>query len=50
MTLGIGNLTGNLMKPGSMGKPIPGYGIDLVDPDGNPVADTHAKPDACPDA
>ena len=37
MTLGIGNLTGNLMKPGSMGKPIPGYGIDLVDPDGNPV-------------
>ena len=39
MTLGIGNLTGNLMKPGSMGKPIPGYGIDLVDPDGNPVAD-----------
>ena len=27
------------MKPGSMGKPIPGYGIDLVDPDGNPVAD-----------
>ena len=36
MTLGIGNLTGNLMKPGSMGKPIPGYGIDLVD---NPVAD-----------
>ena len=39
MTLGIGNLTGNLMKPGSMGKPIPGYGIDLVDPDGNLVAD-----------
>ena len=26
-------------RPGSMGKPIPGYGIDLVDPDGNPVAD-----------
>ena len=39
MTLGIGNLTGNLMKPGSMGKPIPGYGIDLVDQDGNPTAD-----------
>ena len=39
MTLGIGNLTGNLMKPGSMGKPTPGYHLDLVDADGNPVAD-----------
>ena len=39
MTLGIANLVGQPLKPGSMGKPIPGYGIDLVDPDGNPVAD-----------
>ena len=39
MTLGIANLLGTLLKPGSMGKPIPGYGIDLVDADGNPVAD-----------
>lgn len=39
MTLGIASLVGTMLKPGAMGKPIPGYGIDLVDPDGNPVAD-----------
>ena len=39
MTLGIGNLTGGLIKPGSMGKPIPGYGIDIIDMDGKPVED-----------
>ena len=39
MTLGIANLAGDRIKPGSMGKPVPGYGIDLVDPDGNPVED-----------
>ena len=39
MTLGIGNLFGTQLKPGAMGKPVPGYGIDLVDQDGNPVAD-----------
>ena len=39
MTLGIANLYGANIKPGAMGKPVPGYGIDLVDPDGNPVAD-----------
>ena len=39
MTLGIANLYGAAIKPGAMGKPIPGYGIDIVDPDGNPVAD-----------
>ncbi len=39
MTLGIANLLGTMLKPGSMGKPIPGYGIDLVDQDGNPVED-----------
>lgn len=38
-TLSIGNLTGTELRPGSMGKPIPGYGVDLVDPDGNPVDD-----------
>ena len=37
MTLGIANLIGTQLKPGAMGKPVPGYGIDLVDPDGNPV-------------
>ncbi len=39
MTLGIANLAGHPIKPGSMGKPVPGYGIDIVDPDGNPVED-----------
>ena len=39
MTLGIANLVGTMLKPGAMGKPVPGYGIDLVDTDGNPVAD-----------
>ncbi len=39
MTLGIANLMGTRLKPGAMGKPVPGYGIDLVDTDGNPVED-----------
>ncbi len=39
MTLGIANLMGTMLKPGAMGKAVPGYGIDLVDPNGNPVAD-----------
>ena len=39
MTLGIANLVGTQLKPGAMGKPVPGYGIDLVNPDGNPVDD-----------
>ena len=38
-TLTIGNLFGTAPKIGSMGKPIPGYDIDIVDPDGNPVPD-----------
>ena len=37
MTLGIGNLIGEPLEPGSMGKPVPDYNIDLVDLDGNPV-------------
>ena len=39
MTLGIANLLGTQLKPGAMGKPVPGYGIDLVDTEGNRVAD-----------
>ena len=39
MTLGIANLYGANIKPGAMGKPVPGYGIDIVDHDGNPVED-----------
>ena len=33
----IGNLTGMTPKPGSMGKPVPLYNVDIVDPNGNPV-------------
>ncbi len=39
MTLGIANLLGTKLKPGAMGKPVPGYGIDIVDADGNPAPD-----------
>ena len=39
MTLGIANLSGGMIKPGSMGKPVPGYGIDILDADGNPAED-----------
>ena len=36
-TLSLANLLGDELEPGSMGKPVPDYGIDLVDTDGNPV-------------
>ena len=36
-TLMIGNLAGSSHKIGSMGKPVPLYDIDIVDPDGKPV-------------
>ncbi len=36
-TLVIGNLFGGEHKIGSMGKPVPLYDVDIVDPDGNPV-------------
>ena len=39
LTLAIANLRGNAHKLGSMGKPVPLYDIDIVDADGNPVAD-----------
>ena len=38
-TVMIGNLIGMRPKPGSMGKPVPFYPVDLVDPDGNSVPD-----------
>ena len=37
-TCALGNLVGDALKPGSMGKPIPDYDIDLVDEDGNSVS------------
>ena len=36
-TLMIGNLSGAPHKIGAMGKPVPGYDIDLVDANGKPV-------------
>ena len=36
-TLSLANLLGDELEPGSMGKPVPDYGVDLVDTDGNPV-------------
>ena len=37
MTLGIANLAGDRLEPGSMGRPVPDYGIDLVDAEGRSV-------------
>lgn len=36
-TAQIGNPPGQLMKSGSMGRPLPGYRVALVDHDGNPA-------------
>ncbi|WAA12727.1 acyl-CoA synthetase MbcS [Fervidibacillus halotolerans] len=36
-TLLVGNLPGEKIKPGSMGKPMPGYIIEIIDEEGNPV-------------
>ena len=38
-TVMIGNLVGMRPKPGSMGKPVPLYPVDLVDPEGRSVPD-----------
>jgi acetyl-CoA synthetase len=35
-TAQIGNTPGMLVKPGSMGKPLPGYDVVLIDGDGRP--------------
>ena len=36
-TLSLANLLGDELEPGSMGKPVPDYGVDLVDADGKSV-------------
>ncbi len=38
-TAQIGNTAGQDLKPGSMGRPLPGYTIELLDPDGQPAAE-----------
>jgi acetyl-CoA synthetase len=35
----IGNPPGQLVKPGSMGRPLPGYAVDLLDPQTGAAAD-----------
>ncbi len=37
LTLVIANLLGSVHKLGSMGKPVPLYDVDILDPDGNSV-------------
>ena len=32
----VGNTPGQVLKPGSMGRPLPGYQVSLLDPDGLP--------------
>ncbi|KJZ63194.1 AMP-binding protein [Pseudomonas fluorescens] len=32
----VGNTPGQLLKPGSMGRPLPGYRVTMLDPDGVP--------------
>ena len=36
-TAQIGNVPGAAVKPGSMGRPLPGYTVALLDPDGTPA-------------
>ncbi|MFD5559972.1 AMP-binding protein [Kitasatospora griseola] len=36
-TCQIGNTPGQPVKPGSMGRPLPGYRVALLDPDGKPA-------------
>jgi acetyl-CoA synthetase len=36
-TAQIGNSPGQVLKPGSMGRPLPGYRVALLDDDGRPV-------------
>lgn len=35
----VGNTPGQLLKPGSMGRPLPGYQVALLDPDGLPATE-----------
>lgn len=38
-TAQVGNPPGQLLKPGSMGRPLPGYRIELLDVDGQPASE-----------
>ena len=36
-TAQVANCPGQPVKPGAMGRPLPGYAVDLLDPDGRPA-------------
>ena len=38
-TAQVANTPGQPVKPGAMGRPLPGYVVDLLDPDGRPAAE-----------
>jgi acetyl-CoA synthetase len=38
-TAQVGNPPGQPLKPGSMGRPLPGYRVELLDPDGQPAGE-----------
>jgi acetyl-CoA synthetase len=46
----IGNAPGQPVVPGSMGRPMPGYRIELLDPDGAPVGEGEIALPVGPDA
>ncbi|MDX1369375.1 AMP-binding protein [Pseudomonas sp.] len=35
----VGNTPGQPLKPGSMGRPLPGYSVCMLDPDGQPASE-----------
>ncbi|MFJ4373433.1 AMP-binding protein [Pseudomonas japonica] len=35
----VGNTPGQPLKPGSMGRPLPGYQVTMLDPDGQPASE-----------
>ena len=38
-TAQIGNSPGQMLKPGSMGRPLPGFRVALLDPGGNEASE-----------
>ncbi len=55
-TAQVANTPGQPVKPGAMGRPLPGYAVELLDPDGHPAEEGEvclrlgARPAARPDA
>ena len=49
MTAAIGNTPGSVVKPGSMGKPLPGMPVALVDPSTGSLVDGEGEGELCLD-